>query len=263
MKNDLFQIGPLTVHGYGLMIAIGVLAAYMTAEFRAKKRGLDPDKIFDLAIWCVVGGVLGAKLLYLIVEIRSIIANPRQLLNIMDGFVVYGGIIGGIFSGYLFCKKKHISFLEHFDLVMPSIALAQGFGRIGCLLAGCCYGRETDSAFHIVFHNSAYAPNNVQLIPTQIIMSVLNFAHFFLLLFVAKRVKAKGQVAAVYLMCYSVGRFFLEYLRNDPRGNVSLFSTSQFISLFILAAGIGLFFFCGSLEKRKQQAGGAEQKKPE
>ena len=263
MKNDLFQIGPLTVHGYGLMIAIGVLAAYLTAEFRAKKRGLDPDKIFDLAIWCVVGGVLGAKLLYLIVEIRSIIANPKQLLNIMDGFVVYGGIIGGIFSGYLFCKKKHISFLEHFDLVMPSIALAQGFGRIGCLLAGCCYGRETDSAFHIVFHNSAYAPNNVQLIPTQIIMSVLNFAHFFLLLFVAKRVKAKGQVAAVYLMCYSVGRFFLEYLRNDPRGSVSLFSTSQFISLFILAAGIALFFLCGSLEKKKQRAGNAEQKKSE
>ena len=128
---------------------------------------------------------------------------------------------------------------------MPSIALAQGFGRVGCLLAGCCYGRETDSAFHIVFRHSSYAPNNVQLIPTQIIMSVLNFAHFFLLIFLAKRVKARGQVAACYLMCYSVGRFFMEYLRNDPRGNVSLFSTSQFISLFILAAGVALFFVCG------------------
>ncbi len=245
MKNDLFKIGPLTVHGYGLMIAIGVLAAYLMAEYRAKKKGLDPDKIFDLAIWCLLGGVLGAKLLYVIVEIKSIIANPKELLNVMDGFVVYGGIIGGIFSGYLFCRRKHISFLEYFDLVMPSIALAQGFGRVGCLLAGCCYGRETDSAFHIVFRHSSYAPNNVQLIPTQIIMSVLNFAHFFLLIFLAKRVKARGQVAACYLMCYSVGRFFMEYLRNDPRGNVSLFSTSQFISLFILAAGVALFFVCG------------------
>ncbi len=245
MKNDLFKIGPLTVHGYGLMIAIGVLAAYLMAEYRAKKKGLDPDKIFDLAIWCLLGGVLGAKLLYVIVEMKSIIANPKELLNVMDGFVVYGGIIGGIFSGYLFCRRKHISFLEYFDLVMPSIALAQGFGRIGCLLAGCCYGRETDSAFHIVFRHSSYAPNNVQLIPTQIIMSMLNFAHFFLLIFLAKRVKARGQVAACYLMCYSVGRFFMEYLRNDPRGNVSLFSTSQFISLFILAAGVALFFVCG------------------
>lgn len=245
MKNDLFKIGPLTVHGYGLMIAIGVLAAYLMAEYRAKKKGLDPDKIFDLAIWCLLGGVLGAKLLYVIVEMKSIIANPKELLNVMDGFVVYGGIIGGIFSGYLFCRRKHISFLEYFDLVMPSIALAQGFGRIGCLLAGCCYGRETDSAFHIVFRHSSYAPNNVQLIPAQIIMSMMNFAHFFLLIFLAKRVKARGQVAACYLMCYSVGRFFMEYLRNDPRGNVSLFSTSQFISLFILAAGVALFFVCG------------------
>ena len=216
MKNDLFKIGALTVHGYGLMIAIGVLAAYLMAEYRAKKKGLDPDKIFDLAIWCLLGGVLGAKLLYVIVEMKSIIANPKELLKVMDGFVVYGGIIGGIFSGYLFCRRKHISFLEYFDLVMPSIALAQGFGRVGCLLAGCCYGRETDSAFHIVFRHSSYAPNNVQLIPTQIIMSVLNFAHFFLLIFLAKRVKARGQVAACYLMCYSVGRFFMEYLRNDP-----------------------------------------------
>lgn len=254
MKNDLFKIGPLTVHGYGLMIAIGVLAAYLMAEYRAKKKGLDPDKIFDLAIWCLLGGVLGAKLLYIIVEFKSILANPKELLHIMDGFVVYGGIIGGIFSGYLFCKRKHISFLEYFDLVMPSIALAQGFGRIGCLLAGCCYGRETDSAFHIVFRNSAYAPNNVQLIPTQIIMSVLNFAHFFLLIFLAKRVKARGQVAACYLMCYSVGRFFMEYLRNDPRGNVSLFSTSQFISLFILAAGVALFFICGRLADKAAAA---------
>lgn len=259
MKNELFSIGPLTVHGYGLMIAIGVLAAYLTAEYRAKKKGLDPDKIFDLAIWCVLGGVLGAKLLYIIVEIKSIIANPAELLHIMDGFVVYGGIIGGIFSGYLFCKRKKINFLEHFDLVMPSIALAQGFGRIGCLLAGCCYGRETDSAFHIIFRDSSYAPNNVPLIPTQIISSVLNFAHFFVLIFLAKKLKAKGQVAACYLMFYSVGRFFLEYLRNDPRGTVSLFSTSQFISLFILAVGVVMFVVCGKLGKKAEPAEVSEE----
>lgn len=260
LKNDLLKIGPITVHGYGLMIAIGVLSAYVMAEYRAKKKGLNPDRIFDLAIWCVAGGILGAKLLYLIVELRSIIENPKQLLHIMDGFVVYGGIIGGILSGYLFCRRKHLSFLEHFDLVMPSIALAQGFGRIGCLLAGCCYGRETESAFHIIFEHSEYAPNGVALIPTQIIMSGLNFLHFFLLIFVAKHVKAKGQVAAVYLMCYSVGRFFMEYLRNDPRGSVSLFSTSQFISLFILIAGIALFFLCAWWDKNKDTPKEIEKK---
>lgn len=247
MKNDLFQIGPLVVHGYGLMIAIGVLCAYLVGEYRTKKQGLDPDHLFNLTICALVGGILGAKILFYIVEIKSIIANPKILLDVLHGFVVYGGIVGGIISGYLYCKIKKLEFLRYFDLIMPSIALAQAFGRIGCLLAGCCYGRETDSAFHIVFHDSDFAPNGVPLIPTQIMSSVFNFAHFFLLIFLAKKVKAKGQVASLYLVFYSVGRFFIEFYRNDPRGNVDMLSTSQFISLFILAAGLALFFVCGKV----------------
>lgn len=254
-NNELLQIGPFTVYGYGLMIAIGVLVAYSVGEYRAKKRSLDPDSLFWLTISCLVGGILGAKLLFILVEIKSIIANPKILLDVTHGFVVYGGIIGGIGVGYLFCKVKKLPFLKYFDLVMPSIAIAQGFGRVGCMFAGCCYGRETDSWFHVIYQASDFAPNGVTLIPTQLIMAVLNFAHFCILAYLAKKVvKQDGQVAGFYLVFYSIGRFFLEYLRNDPRGEVKMFSTSQFISLFILAAGVGTILLCGYLGKRKAVA---------
>lgn len=254
-KNELLKIGPFTVYGYGLMIAIGVIVAYSVGEYRAKKQGLSADELFWITISCLVGGILGAKLLFYIVEIKEVLANPRMLLDITHGFVVYGGIIGGIGVGFLYCKLRKLEFLKYFDLVMPYIAIAQGFGRIGCMFAGCCYGRETDSWFHVIYQVSDFAPNNVALIPTQLIMAVLNFAHFFLLVFLAKKVfKHSGQVAGAYLVCYSIGRFFMEYLRNDPRGEVKIFSTSQFISLFILAAGVGTILICGYLGQKHAKA---------
>lgn len=251
MKPDLFAIGPFVVHGYGLMIAIGILAAIYTAEKRAPKLGLDEEHIMNIAIWGVIAGVIGSKVLYWIVEFPSIIEDPSILLDIGHGFVVYGAIIGGIFGGWLYCHVKKLNFLRYFDLVMPSVALAQGFGRIGCLLAGCCYGRETSSAFHIIFTESQIAPNGVPLIPTQIISSVADFAHFALLLWLTKRVKGDGQVAGCYLIFYSVGRTLIEMLRNDPRGGVGGLSTSQFISLFIFLAGVAMVIVCGKRGKKE------------
>ena len=143
--------------------------------------------------------------------------------------------------GWLYCMIKKLKFLEYFDLMMPSIALAQGFGRIGCFLAGCCYGKETSGALAITFTNSDFAPNNVPLIPTQIYSSVLDFVHFLLLLYVAKHKKTDGQVAACYLIFYSIGRFVIEFFRGDiERGSVGILSTSQFISIFTAAAGVAL-----------------------
>ena len=240
MRNELFTIGPLTVYGYGLMIAVGVIAAWVVTDYRAKKQKLDRDHVFSLVIWCLLGGLLCAKLLFWITEWKAIVADPGYLLDTLtDGFVVYGGIIGGILAGWLYCRVKQVDFWKYFDLVMPSVALAQGFGRIGCLLAGCCYGRETDSLFSITFQNSDFAPNHVSLIPTQIYSSILDFLNFGVLLYIAKRKKNDGQVAACYLIFYSIGRFVLEFFRGDLiRGSVGVLSTSQFISLFILAAGI-------------------------
>lgn len=242
MYNDLFSIGPLTIHGYGLMIAIGILAVYLVGEYRAQKQGLDKDMIFSLVLWCVIGGFSGSKILYIITVLPSLFDGSASLVSISSGWVVYGGIIGGIFAGWLCCHVKKKPFLKYFDLVMPLVAMAQGFGRIGCLLAGCCYGKETDSAFHITFTHSDFAPNNVNLIPTQIISSVLDFVLFAVLSVYATHTKKDGRVAALYLILYSIGRYIVEMFRGDiARGNVGVFSTSQFISLFLLAAGVVLF----------------------
>jgi phosphatidylglycerol:prolipoprotein diacylglycerol transferase len=239
MKNELLTIGPFTIYGYGLMIALGVLAAYLTAEYRAKKQKLSADPVFYLIIWCVIGGFAAAKILFWITEWRTILANPGFLLGSLgDGFVVFGGILGGILTGYLYCRAKKLPFLKYADLIMPSVALAQGFGRMGCFLAGCCYGKETTGLLAVTFHTSEFAPNNVPLIPTQLYSSALDFLHFGLLLALAKRKKADGQVTAVYLFCYSVGRFILEFFRGDiERGSVGILSTSQFIGIFTGLAG--------------------------
>ena len=128
---------------------------------------------------------------------------------------------------------------------MPSISVNQGFGRIGCLLAGCCYGRETHSAFGIVFPAGSMAPGGVKLIPTQIISSAGDFLIAVILILFAKKSKKKGNVGAMYLLLYGTGRFLIEYLRNDFRGEIGPFSTSQFISFFMIAAAIIIFFVNG------------------
>lgn len=240
MKNELLTIGPLTVYGYGAMIAVGILAAWFLADQRAEKHGNSSDHVFFLLIWCILGGMLGAKTLFWITEWKSLVQDPGFILDtISDGFVVYGGILGGILAGYIYCKIQKIKFLSYFDLLMPSVALAQGFGRIGCFLAGCCYGRETDSIFSVTFQNSDFAPNHVALIPTQIYSSLLDFLHCLVLLMIAGKQKKDGQVAACYLIFYSLGRFVLEFFRGDlVRGSVGVLSTSQFISLFTGAAGV-------------------------
>ncbi len=257
MHNDLFSIGPVTVHGYGLMIAIGILAAYFTADHRAKKRNLDREVVLDLVFYCTIFGFLASKTLYILTQLKNIIEDPSRLLSFTSGWVVLGGIIGGIFGGWLCCKIKKQDFWRFFDLVLPSVALAQAIGRIGCLLAGCCYGAETTCAFHIVFTDSAFAPNNVWLIPTQIISSGLDFLLFFALLVIDAKWRGDkhGTTGAFYLIFYSIGRFILEFYRGDlVRGTIGILSTSQFISIFTLVAGILLLVLARKGKLSKQSA---------
>lgn len=198
-------------------------------------------------------GFIGAKLLFCIVEFKRILANPMEILS-GSGFVVYGGIIGGTAAVLFYCRRKRVRFLPYFDLIAPSVAVAQGFGRIGCFLAGCCYGRETDSFFGVVFHNSTVAPNGVKLIPTQLIMSAGDFLIAALLILYAKRPRAAGKVGALYLILYSIGRFMVEFLRNDYRGSVGALSTSQLIALLIFILGMAIFFK-DKLFYKKENAG--------
>jgi phosphatidylglycerol:prolipoprotein diacylglycerol transferase len=241
MYNEIFNIGFISIHGYGLMIGIGILCALVTAGKRAKKKGLDADFVYSLGVVALIFGFIGAKLLYCIVEMNAFFNEPMRILS-GSGFVLYGGIIGGILAAIMYCKSKRVNFFQYFDLTVPSVALAQGFGRIGCFLAGCCYGRETDSAIGIVFHNSSIAPNGIKLIPTQLLSSAGDFLIVIVLLLYARKDRKTGKVGALYLILYSVGRFIIEFFRNDYRGSIGILSTSQLISLIILAIGTVMFF---------------------
>jgi len=167
---------------------------------------------------------------------------------------VYGGVILGIVSAAIYCKKKRLPFLRYLDCAAPSIALAQGFGRIGCFLAGCCYGMEMDCPISITFTDSAYAPNNVPLFPTQLASSAFDFVHFAVLCILFKYNKKPGKIGAFYLIFYSIGRFVIEFFRGDMgRGTVGTLSTSQFISVFVALAGVILVVWLDRKEKKTSE----------
>jgi len=238
MYNELFSIGPLTVYGYGLMIGIGVVVALFWATKRGAKRGINEDNALSILLIAVIVGFAGAKVLYVITDWKYFLRDPLGALG-SEGFVVYGGIITGLLGCYIFCRRKKILFMDALDVFMPPVAAAQGFGRIGCFLAGCCYGKATDSVFGVIFPLGG-APA-VPVWPTQLFSSAGDFLIALVLALYDRRDHAKGNVGALYLILYSVGRFLIEFLRDDPRGSVGLFSTSQFISLFMLPFGIALY----------------------
>lgn len=240
MKNDLFSIGPFTVHGYGLMVAIGFVLCVWLGMYRAKRHGLSPDAILDIGLIGIPVGFLGAKLTFAIVEFPTLLEDPMRVLS-NNGFVVYGGIAAGVLSAILYCRHKGLVFLEYFDLASASIALAQGFGRIGCFLAGCCYGRETDAWYGVVFPPGQFAPSGVPLIPTQLISSAGDFLIMAILILFYRKRQHVGDVGALYMMLYGIGRFFVEFLREDDRGMVGFLSTSQFLSIFAVAGSVLLF----------------------
>ena len=252
MKNDLLTIGSLTVHGYGLMIGIGVMVALIMGDYRAKSKGLNGDLIYGLTLTTVVLGFLCARVLFIITEWKNFVKDPMSFVT-GSGFVVYGGIIGGLLVIFGYCKWKKMDFLDYLDLMIPSVAVAQGFGRIGCFLAGCCYGKETECFLGVTFTNSAYAPNHIKLLPSQLFMSGGDFLIAAVLLWYSKKNPSKGKTSALYLMLYSVGRFLVEFTRNDDRGFVGGLSTSQFIGIFtFVVAAICYFVLIPKRDKRQQ-----------
>lgn len=234
--------------------AVGLLAAWYTAEKRARKLHLAYEHVFYLVVWCAIGGFASAKILFCITEWRSFLEDPLQLIG-SEGFVVYGGIIGGILSGWIYCRVKKLKFLSYFDLMSRLLRWLRDSEGSVVSWAGCCYGKETSGPLSVTFTNSDFAPNNVALIPTQIYSSILDFGHFFLLLYIARHKKADGQVAACYLIFYSIGRFVLEFFRGDlERGSVGNLSTSQFISIFTVLAGILTWFLAEKMNKSEKRA---------
>lgn len=239
MPNSI-DLGIVHIHMYGVMVALGLCIAVLVSAYRAKKNRLSEDMVYTILWMSIIGGFIGSRVLFYLTVLPDIVEDPSILWNFSNGYVVYGGVIGGVLANVIYFKIIKKDFLPYFDLVMPQVALGQAIGRIGCFFAGCCYGRETSLPIGFTYHTSDFAPTGVALIPTQLISCVGDLIIFVVLLLYAKRKEAKGTVGALYLMLYSAGRFFIEFLRGDEeRGNIGLFSVSQFIAIVV--------FFCGLL----------------
>ena len=267
MHPVFFQMGNIVGYSYGLMIGIGALLAIFVSEWRAKRRGLDGELVFSAAVWGLLAGLLGAKLTFIISNIKLLFTNPSYVLG-TNGFTVYGGVVLGIIVGGLIVKRKKVDVPVYLDLVIPQIALAQGFGRIGCFLAGCCYGKPTDSHFGVVFPVEAIAPSGIPLIPTQLISAAGDFLIFAILLllsyFATDYLKVrKGEeelldkdavtkklrffqplsISGMYLILYGIGRFAIEFLRADPRRTALGLTSNQYVSIVFVIAGLALIFY--------------------
>jgi len=242
----------LTIPMYGVMSAVGMLAAFILLGFTRKHTRFSEDQALSAAIWAIVMGFLGAKVLFWLVEIDQIIADPSYLLHTLrEGFVFYGALIGGLLGVAIYALIRKLPFFSLTDYFIPALVIGHAFGRIGCVFAGCCYGMECDSPISIVFPEGSAAPAGIPLLPTQIMESVFLFLLCAFLVWRLAKKKPFGTVSGWYMVLYGAWRFAIEFFRRDDRGAVGALSTSQFISIFVLLGGVALLLLVkfGALKK--------------
>lgn len=249
---------------YGLCMAVAMLLAVGLSYIRTKKRGEDCDKLITIALFAVVFGLLGSKLLYFFVTyswselVELVRANGFKAL-MEGGLVFYGGLIGGVIGAFIGAAAVKAPLSRYSDAVVPTLPLAHAIGRMGCFCSGCCYGRETDSWIGMCFPNSitGLAPD-VAVIPTQLIESCANLIVFiFLMIFTIKRRKGFTTLF-VYMTCYGVIRFLIEFLRGDEiRGFFGALSTSQWISLALIICGAAGLIVTHGKKKGRPSPGAA------
>ena len=236
-----FHAFGITIPMYGVMSAVGMLAALILLWSTRKHTRFSEDQALSAALWAIIMGFVGAKVLFWLVELDQIIADPSFLLHTLrEGFVFYGALIGGLLGVAIYSLLKKLPFLSLTDYFIPALVLGHAFGRIGCLFAGCCYGMECESPISIVFPSGSAAPAGIPLLPTQIMESVFLFLLCAFLVWRLTKKKPFGTVSGWYMVLYGAWRFTIEFFRNDERGFVGALSTSQFISIFIFIGGVAL-----------------------
>lgn len=233
--HPFIHIGSLSLPMYGLCTMVGTVFALL-AVFKLRKKGspLSEDNLLDALIWAILLGFLCAKVLYFIVEPPQMPHSWRELWDLISaGLVFYGGLLGGLLGLFLVSRKTKKNMITFTDLMAPCFCLAHAGGRVGCLMAGCCYGMEYTGPCAVVL-------DGVSRLPTQIMEAIFLVILSAVLIAVYLKKPRRGVVTGLYMTIYAVWRFVIEFFRADYRGNVGPLSTSQFISLFILAFGVYL-----------------------
>ncbi len=252
MHPIVFKIGSWPVHWYGVLVALGFLAGLWTASRRAPRSGLTSEQVGDAGPWLILGTVLGARSLYVGSYWEEKFAGRPwwEMFMVQNGgLVYYGGLIGASLALMLFCRFRKVPLWKLADVLAPSIALGYVFGRLGCLMNGCCYGSQCALPWAITYPRSANdtfpvdAERGLPVHPTQVYDSLLNLALYCFLAWLYRRKKFDGQVFAAYLICYALTRSFVEYFRGDYTAahlSAGLITPAQLISVGILIAGVTL-----------------------
>jgi phosphatidylglycerol:prolipoprotein diacylglycerol transferase len=236
----LFDLGPFPLYTYGALLAASYLLGLWLAMWRAKKWGLDANRVLDLGIYIIIAALVGAKLLLLIVDFDQFRSPADMLSLVRSGGVFYGGLILAVAVAFWYIAKHRMPFWTTCDVFAPGIALGHVTGRLGCFAAGCCYGKPTDVSWSVIFTNPLAAANvgtplGIPLHPTQLYEAASALVILVLLLATERRGRPfAGRTFWSYMFLYAVSRYVIEIYRGDPRGMVfGVFSTSQFISLIL------------------------------
>jgi len=249
MHPILIDFGFFQLPSYGVLLATAVVVALWTLRLRAVRAGMDGTRLVDFGLWLVIWALIGAKLLLVLVELPRYIRDPAAVFGtIRAGGVFLGGFVAAVVAAIILLRRYQLPALASFDVLSPSLALGHAIGRIGCLLAGCCWGASCDLPWAITYTNPIAAQNlgtplGQSLHPFPIYSSLFNIGLYLLLAAYYKRRPASGRVFAMYLVLYGAARFLLEWTRGDAiRGFVfgGTLSTSQLISLALIFTGAGL-----------------------
>jgi phosphatidylglycerol:prolipoprotein diacylglycerol transferase len=241
----ILGLGPVTVHTYGVLIAIAFLVALWVISRQAAKAGLDRTRVIDLGVYTLIAGLVGGKLMLLITDWRTYAANPRELLSLLQSAgVFYGGFILALAVAIFYIRRARLPLWPTLDVMAPGVAIGQSIGRLGCLAAGCCHGRQCDLPWAVTFRDPWAArhlgtPIDIPLHPTQVYESLATLCIFLILIWTASRKRFHGQTILLYATLYAVARFIIEFFRGDAsRGWVlgGLLSTSQAIAIVVLIA---------------------------
>lgn len=246
MHPILIRLGFIQIYSYGLMVALAFLVSTFLLSRKADTLGFFKDFSWNLSFWSLLGGILGGRIGYIILNYRFFLENPRELILLWHGGLVwYGGFLGGFLFGALYLKFNRIPLVRAIDLIIPFIALGQAIGRIGCFLNGCCYGKTVEWGIYFPAHND-------YLIPTQLFSSLSLLIIFVVLRILQERPHRNGFILAVYLLASSFERFLIEFLRDDSKRSYFGLTIFQIISLVIFFSAICLMSIILASKKRNQ-----------
>lgn len=274
MHPLFIQLGDLKIFWYGVMVALGFFAGLANWAWLGRKDGRSFNFCSDLLFWTMISGIVGARIAYVASDWREYVWRPWAVFRLdQGGLIYYGGFLGAVVGLYLFARRRKLAIPAFADFVITALPLGHAFGRIGCFLNGCCHGSIHGGPLSVVFPKGSFAFNthlyaglitqyddgSLPVHPVQLYEAGINLLIYAFLVWLYRRKKRDGIVAAAYLLAYPPTRFLLEFLRADERMRWAGVSVAQWLSLALFALGCVLLLKIGIRDRtdKHAQAGGA------